>query len=156
MSTMPPDPPDPIEPGFGGLPSIPPPPGHWVGPPLAEWPQRLISGLVDIGIPWALWWVLTVLLEAFFLGLLAYWGVVAYIQYLQGTTGQSPGKRVAGTKLLREADGQPLGFGNAFLRAVLHVVDAAPCGLGFFWPIWDPKRQTFADKIVSSVVIRAS
>ena len=26
--------------------------------------------------------------------------------------------------------------------------------LGFFWPIWDQKKQTFADKIIGSVVIK--
>jgi hypothetical protein len=27
-------------------------------------------------------------------------------------------------------------------------------GIGYLWPLWDGKRQTFADKIVGTVVIR--
>jgi uncharacterized RDD family membrane protein YckC len=27
--------------------------------------------------------------------------------------------------------------------------------LGYLWPLWDPRKQTFADKIVGSVVVRA-
>jgi len=27
------------------------------------------------------------------------------------------------------------------------------CYLGWFWPIWDRKRQTFADKIMRTVVV---
>lgn len=77
-----------------------------------------------------------------------------YFLYLEGTTGQTPGKKLTGIKLIRETDGATLGFGMAFVRQLCHFVDGLPCYLGFLWPIWDAKRQTFADKIISSVVVK--
>jgi uncharacterized RDD family membrane protein YckC len=72
----------------------------------------------------------------------------------QGRTGQSLGKQALGTKLVSARTGQPIGGGMAFARYLCHIVDALPCYLGYLWPIWDRERQTFADKIVSTYVIR--
>jgi hypothetical protein len=41
------------------------------------------------------------------------------------------------------------------VRHVCHFVDGLFCGLGYLWPLWDDRRQTFADKIMSTVVINA-
>jgi len=71
----------------------------------------------------------------------------------QGRTGYSIGKGVLGIKLVSEATGQPIGAGMAFVRYLAHVLDAIPCYLGYLWPLWDRKRQTFADKIVKTVVL---
>jgi uncharacterized RDD family membrane protein YckC len=73
----------------------------------------------------------------------------------QGRTGASIGKSVLGLRLV-DQDLRPIGGGRAFLRYLLHVVDALPCGLGYLWPIWDSRRQTFADKIMGTVVINGS
>lgn len=70
----------------------------------------------------------------------------------QGRTGYSVGKGVLGIKLIRESDGQPMGAGMAFLRELAHILDGF-CYIGYLWPLWDRKRQTFADKILSTVVI---
>jgi len=72
--------------------------------------------------------------------------------YKAGTTGQSVGKRVMGLKLVRESDGAVLGFGMAFVRDLAHVIDGAICYIGYLFPLWDAKRQTIADKVVSTVV----
>ena len=71
----------------------------------------------------------------------------------QGATGYSLGKSIVGIRLIKEATGQPIGGGWAFLREILHAVDSALLYLGWLWPLWDRKRQTFADKIVETVVI---
>ena len=55
---------------------------------------------------------------------------------------------------MRSADGSYVGGGTAFLRELAHVIDGLPCYLGYLWPLWDDKRQTFADKICSTVVVR--
>ncbi|WP_333767517.1 hypothetical protein [Streptomyces sp. IBSBF 2435] len=39
-------------------------------------------------------------------------------------------------------------------RRLLHLVVAIPCYLAFLWAAWDSKKQTFADKIVHTVVIK--
>jgi uncharacterized RDD family membrane protein YckC len=72
--------------------------------------------------------------------------------YLQGKTGQSWGKKALGLNLVGEASGQPIGIGMAIARDFAHILDAIPCLVGFLFPLWDAKRQTFADKIVTSVV----
>lgn len=71
----------------------------------------------------------------------------------QGSTGYSLGKQIVGIKLIKEQTGQPIGGWMCFGRNLLHLVDEVPLFLGFLWPLWDAKRQTFADKIVGSVVV---
>lgn len=73
----------------------------------------------------------------------------------QGRTGASIGKSVLAIRLVN-SDLQPIGPGWSFLRSILHIVDALPCYLGYFWPIWDSQKQTFADKIMSTYVIQAT
>jgi uncharacterized RDD family membrane protein YckC len=73
----------------------------------------------------------------------------------QGRTGASIGKSVLAIRLVN-SDQQPIGGGWCFLRSILHIVDAIPCYLGYFWPIWDSRKQTFADKIMSTYVIHAT
>ena len=70
-----------------------------------------------------------------------------------GRTGQSLGRRLAGTRLLSRVDGRPVGTLNAFLRDLLHVLDGFGW-IGYLWPLWDEERQTFADKIADTVVVR--
>ncbi len=72
----------------------------------------------------------------------------------QGRTGATVGKSVLAIRLVN-SDLQPIGAGWAFLRSLLHVVDGF-CYIGYLWPIWDPQKQTFADKIMSTYVIQAT
>jgi uncharacterized RDD family membrane protein YckC len=71
----------------------------------------------------------------------------------QGRTGYSIGKSALGIKLVGERTGQPIGAGLSFVRQLAHIVDSLPCNLGYLWPLWDRKRQTFADKIMNTVVL---
>ncbi|MDP9183379.1 MAG: RDD family protein, partial [Actinomycetota bacterium] len=82
-------------------------------------------------------------------------GWALYNCYLAGTTGQSTGKKIAGIRLVRELDGQLVGGGLAIGRYFVHILDSLPCLLGFLWPLWDAKKQTFADKILKTLVIKA-
>lgn len=92
----------------------------------------------------------------FYVGILVSLAITVWnLGYKQGTTGQSVGKKVLGIKTVRIADGQPLGFGMAFVRYLIDFINAIPCYLGYLWPAWDAKKQTFTDKILSSVVIQA-
>ncbi|WP_333771605.1 RDD family protein [Streptomyces sp. IBSBF 2435] len=92
----------------------------------------------------------TLILIGGLLGLAAF----VFLSVREGRTGQTPGKKIVGIRLLREYDGSALGFGRAFGRRWLHVLDSIPCGLGFLWPLWDSKNQTWADKMVHTVVIK--
>lgn len=73
--------------------------------------------------------------------------------YRQGTTGSSIGKSVMKFKVVGEATGQPIGFGSSILRQLAHIVDALICYVGYLFPLWDAKRQTIADKIMSTVCL---
>ena len=147
---------------------VPDQPGYYMGRTLANWPQRVGAYLIDYLIA-AIPAFLAVLLfsgtnpgEAPNAGA----GVVAFLLYLvslgvwiynrailMGRTGQSWGKQVLNLRLVRMADGQPMGGGMCFVRDLAHILDALPCYIGYLWPLWDARRQTFADKVMSTVVL---
>ncbi|WP_410648982.1 RDD family protein [Amycolatopsis sp. cmx-4-54] len=88
------------------------------------------------------------------IGYLAGFAWTVYNRWIKmGTTGQSLGKKIVKIKLVRESDGQPIGPLMAFVRDLCHNLDGWVCGLGYLWPLWDEKKQTFADKILSTVVV---
>jgi len=72
--------------------------------------------------------------------------------FKQGRTGQSIGKKAMGIRLVDEHSGQPIGAGMAFVRDLAHTLDGFAY-VGYLWPLWDDKRQTFADKILNTVVV---
>lgn len=71
----------------------------------------------------------------------------------QGTTGQSIGKSAMKFKVVNEKTWQPIGFGLSIVRQIAHVVDQIICYIGYLFPLWDTKRQTLADKIMSTVCV---
>jgi uncharacterized RDD family membrane protein YckC len=78
---------------------------------------------------------------------------VAYNRWLTaGKTGQSLGKRVTKTKLVGMDTDAPISPINAFIRDLVHILDALTL-VGYLWPLWDDKRQTFADQIMKTIVI---
>jgi len=88
------------------------------------------------------------------LGWLAYVGIIVWNRVLrQGRTGQSVGKKVLGIRLLSEDHLQPIGPGMAFVRDVVHIVDGLAY-VGYLRPLWDVKRQTFADTIIRTLVVK--
>jgi uncharacterized RDD family membrane protein YckC len=132
-----------------------PPGGPGGRPDLASWGLRVGGYLIDAVILTVVGVLVTVVLGdalANLVYLALYYGVFGY---LTGTTGQTPGRKVVGITVLREQDGQHLGAGMGIVRNICHILDALPLFLGFLWPLWDGKNQTFADKIVKSVVVKA-
>jgi uncharacterized RDD family membrane protein YckC len=88
-----------------------------------------------------------------FIVLLAALGWQIYNRWITaGKTGQSLGKRVMKIALISEETGQPIGALNAFLRDLVHILDGI-LYIGFLWPLWDEKKQTFSDKILKTAVI---
>ncbi|GLZ35534.1 hypothetical protein Lesp02_77210 [Lentzea sp. NBRC 105346] len=149
------------QPGYGMPGAFPPPPTGY-----AEWGSRLVAGLVDYVAPGVVFGLLLGIAGAtgepslvFILMAIGYLGLIGFqvynSWYLAGTTGQSFGKKIAKIKLIKEDTGQPVGFGNAFVRHLCHIVDGLPCYAGFFAPLWEPKKQTWADKIMGTIVVNA-
>jgi uncharacterized RDD family membrane protein YckC len=95
------------------------------------------------------------------IGTLVYWLTVllalAYLVwnygYRQGTTGSSIGKSAMKFKVVSEVTGQPIDFGMSVLRQLAHFVDQIICYIGYLFPLWDAKRQTLADKIMTTVCL---
>ncbi|RFS87122.1 RDD family protein [Actinomadura spongiicola] len=137
---------------------------------LAEWGSRagglIIDGLV-IAAPAIVLFIVAGLLfgsgssGAALIGVLFYiiaigvqFGGALWLCYQEGTTGQTIGKRQMGIRLVSAQTGQPIGFGMAFVRRLAHFLDQALCCIGYLWPLWDERKQTFADKICNTIVVR--
>ena len=170
-------PPPPAQPGYGAPPPPAygaPPPGYGQVPPaqpygagmpqLASWGQRVLATLIDFLCVFGIYVVPFILGAAIggsfggFLIFLGWLGGLAFAVWnlvQQGNTGQTVGKKQMGLRLVREADGQVVGPGLSIGRAIVHIVDGIPCYIGYFWPLWDAKKQTFADKILATLVITA-
>jgi len=80
--------------------------------------------------------------------------------YLQGTTGQSIGKRQQGISLVTEATFQPPGFGMTVVRYVIVYALGSLCGiytlLDILFPLWDSKRQRITDKMLKFGVVKST
>jgi uncharacterized RDD family membrane protein YckC len=81
--------------------------------------------------------------------------IMLYFLYMQGHTGQTPGKKLTNIRVISEQTGQSIGFGMSFVRYLAHILDGIPCYIGYLWPLFDAKKQTFADKIMHTVVVRS-
>lgn len=181
--TQPPDDPTQNAQEDPGYPAAPPPPPQegWgtaqtytapgaVGPaPYAEWIKRVGGYLVDLAVLVPAYIVMTVGavmmgmgtpdtnpvgVFVYVLGALVALGLIIWNMIIrQGRTGWSVGKQVVGIRLIGERTGEPIGAGLNLVRMLAHALDSLACYLGWLWPLWDAKRQTFADKIMGTVVI---
>lgn len=133
----------------------------------ADWGTRLLATLIDgvllfpaylvvlilTIIVWAISDVLGILV-----GLVGYLGVIGLgiylLMWLPGLTGQTPGKRIMGYEIVREDTGRYLGGGAYIGRSIIGgFVNGLICYIGWLWPLWDAKNQTWADKIFTSSAV---
>lgn len=133
--------------------------------PLADFGQRVVATLIDGVVIVAAYFVIFIVgsilgrISGVLGGLvtaLLYLVVAAYsfyILYMTGQRGASPGKRLTGLKVVKLADGEVLGGGMGIVRGLAHIVDSIICYIGYLFPLWDPLRQTLADKIIGTVVL---
>lgn len=179
----PPPPPPPAYDYGAAAPPPPPPPSYssygtgpaaagptpssvaWTGPPLADWATRVVAALIDVGL--GLGGLVVVLIVGAILGQIAgvlgaliwalgYIALFAYsylaLGYWVGLTGQTIGKRTMGIRIVKMDDGGLLGPAGGIGRQFLHIIDGF-CFIGYLFPLWDPLKQTFADKIIRTVAI---
>ncbi|WP_167098484.1 RDD family protein [Mycobacterium sp. DL592] len=99
--------------------------------------------------PTVLGWAALAMATVFSLGF-ALWN----LGFRQGNTGSSVGKTIMKFKVIGEKTGQPIGFGLSVIRQFAHFVDQIVCYIGYLLPLWDTKRQTLADKIMSTVCVQ--
>jgi uncharacterized RDD family membrane protein YckC len=108
----------------------------------------MLAGLIDLA-PLAVvvaWWDSVPWIVVFVLAYLWLMG------HLDGVVGQSPGKALLGLRVV-DGTGAPIGGRAGVARRFLHLVDLIPVGLGFLMPLIHVKRQTFADRIMSTFVV---
>ncbi|MFN2594832.1 MAG: RDD family protein [Actinomycetota bacterium] len=79
---------------------------------------------------------------------------VAYFAYFEGgASGQTLGKRALGIRVIDYSSGGPIGYGRAVLRFFARYLSAFVCLLGYLWMLWDKEKQTWHDKISTSLVV---
>ena len=151
MSSIPPPPPPPS--GMSPVPSA----------ELAPWGVRALGYLVDyfvIAIPVGILYFVGIAIGDSFgaIILLVGWalaiGLWVWNRGMKQGAGQSIGKEMLGTRLVGAQTGQPIGTGMALLRDLAHILDSLLCYIGWLWPLWDEKRQTFADKVMTTYVYK--
>jgi len=76
--------------------------------------------------------------------------IINWVLYRRGST---IGLSLVKARIMRE-NGDVSGFFHTFVRASAALLSLLPLGLGFWWAFWDPKRQTWHDKIMHTYVLR--
>jgi Mce-associated membrane protein len=129
---------------------------------LARWHIRAVALLVDVlpgvavmatmALVWlavpprsAWWWIsVSVLAGATLLTMIN--RVV-----LPAVRGWSLGRALMGIAVV-QPDGAPVGVGRLLCRDLAHVLDTVSVFVGWLWPLWDPRRRTFADLLLGTEV----
>jgi len=145
----------------------PPPPAAqpaWTpqGPsgPRAGFGRRLVAALVDglvlTGGFLVLFGIGAAISEGLglFMVFVAIAGALAYYIVLEGgPTGQTLGKRALNIRVVDQNTGGPIGYGRGAIRLVARYLSQIPCYLGYLWMLWDKEKQTWHDKLSTSVVV---
>ena len=150
-------PPGAVPPMSGGAPGAIGPGGR----PLASFGSRFLAFLIDslVGSVFTLPGYLLGLSDSGALdalgGLLILGGTVAFIILYckKVAAGHSWGQQVAKVQVVSATSGALLSPVQVFVRQLCKIISGFFCYLGFFWMIWDPKKQTWHDKIVSTQVV---
>jgi len=78
--------------------------------------------------------------------------VIGYFTFFWTLVGFTPGKAILGLKVVKR-NGEKVSFFRALLRFFSYWISAIPLFLGYFWILWDPKRQAWHDKIAGTQVL---
>ena len=135
-----------FDPGVGG-------PGGVRSGPRASFGVRLVAALIDGILLGIVGYVLGELLGAVGSALQILIGLGYYV-YLEGSpSGQTLGKRAMNIRVIDFNTGGSIGPGRAVVRYLGRILSGIPCGLGYFWMLWDAEKQTWHDKLAASVVV---
>jgi uncharacterized RDD family membrane protein YckC len=81
-------------------------------------------------------------------------GGIVYYAKLEGGSGQTLGGRALGIRVADADTGGSIGTARGVGRYFARILSALVCFLGYFWMLWDPRKQTWHDKMVRSVVVK--
>lgn len=110
----------------------------------------LIDGLILL-IPSL---IFTVVIGDLIGNLLSFLLGAAYSVYFWSSSGQTPGKKAMSLKVVKADGGAILTPAEAVVRYIAQIISAIPLALGYFWVLWDPKREAWHDKIAGTKVIK--
>ena len=80
-----------------------------------------------------------------------------YSVYMTVTYGATLGKMALKIRVQNESTGANLTYGEAVLREVVgKFLSSLIFLLGYLWMLWDPKKQTWHDKLGKSIVVKSS
>jgi uncharacterized RDD family membrane protein YckC len=79
---------------------------------------------------------------------------LAYFPFFWARSGQTPGMRLFGLRVVRDSDGGPISGGSAVLRVIGLWVAGAVFYLGFIWVFIDKRRRGWHDLMAGTVVIK--
>lgn len=78
----------------------------------------------------------------------------AYFILFWSMGGQTIGQYVAGVRVVR-LDGRRMNFKFSLVRYLGYFVSFFALGIGYFWVLWDDRRQAWQDKLAKTVVVYA-
>lgn len=78
---------------------------------------------------------------------------LGYSVWMLGNYGQTVGMMILKIKILKESSGK-VTYQDAILRYFASILSAIALFVGYFWMIWDEKKQTWHDKIAKTVVVK--
>jgi uncharacterized RDD family membrane protein YckC len=76
-----------------------------------------------------------------------------YFPYFWANGGATPGMRLFHIRVVRDADGGPVGWGAAILRLIGFWINSITLYLGYVWIFIDKRRRGWHDLIAGTVVI---
>ena len=80
-----------------------------------------------------------------------------YAVYMTVNYGATLGKMALKIRVQNESTGANLTYGEAVLREVVgKFLSSLIFLLGYLWMLWDPKKQTWHDKLGKSIVVKAA
>lgn len=78
---------------------------------------------------------------------------IGYLAWFWSSSGQTPGDRVLGLRVVRASTGGTVSFKRGVVRVFALVLSALPFCLGFVMILFDSRRRALHDRIVRTVVV---
>ncbi len=134
------------------------------GVAFADHGERLIAYIIDIVVTFGIIIVLAIvggLLAATvpILSIIPFLAIVViplvYFPYYWAKSGQTPGMKQQGIKVVRDRDGGPITMGTAILRLIGYWVSGLVFYIGYIWIFIDKRRRGWHDLIAGTVVVKA-
>jgi uncharacterized RDD family membrane protein YckC len=140
---------------------VPPPGGAPAGPsgPRADFWYRLGGFLIDGVILYVVGLVVGLvfsrsLVSQILIGLAA--GIAYTVYFLGSGSGQTPGMRLLGIRVIDARTQGRVDYGTAFIRYLVAIGSSLACYIGYLWMLWDPEKQTWQDKVAGTYVVPTS